>query len=175
MSDHSEEITKSMFMRSYGHTLLPGARPGSIDIPFDALPPSIRITCYSPNKLEDHPNCDLDLASKLRGKYPVMWIDIMGMGDVGLFERIGQQFGIHRLAFEDVITIPQRSKVEDYHDHLFVVAQSPRKGKKHTFEQVSFFVGQDFIISWRESPSQCFDTIRHRMQFTGRAMREHGQ
>ena len=174
MSNSSEEVTKSMFMRSYGHTLSPGARPGSIDIPFDALPPVIRVTCYGPSKMEDHPDCGLDTARKLRGKYPVMWVDIVGMGDVELFEQVGQQFGIHRLALEDVVTIPQRSKVEDYHDHLFVVAQSPRKGKKHTFEQVSFFVGKDFIISWRVSASQCFDTIRHRMQFTGRAMREMG-
>ncbi|MDZ4657303.1 MAG: magnesium/cobalt transporter CorA [Bythopirellula sp.] len=174
MSDSSPDLSTSMFIKSYGHTLSPGARPGSINIPPGALPPTIRITCYGPSKLEDHPNCSLELASELRGKHPVMWVDIVGMGDPDLFEKVGQLFGIHRLALEDVVAIPQRSKVENYHDHLFVVAQAPRRGKKHTFEQVSFFLGNDFIISWRECPSDCFETIRHRMQFTGRAMRELG-
>jgi magnesium transporter len=172
MSD--TDLSTSMFIKSYGHTLSPGARPGSINVPFDALPPTIRVTCYGPNKLEDHVDSSLEKAQQLRGKYPVMWVDIVGMGDQGLFEKVGMAFGIHRLALEDVVTIPQRSKVESYNDHLFVVAQAPRRGKKHTFEQVSFFVGKDFIISWREAPSECFETIRHRMQFTGRAMRELG-
>jgi magnesium transporter len=168
------DLSTSMFIKTYGHTLLPGARPGSIVVPPDALPPTIRVTCYGPEKLEDHPNSTLDLAVKLRGKHPVMWVDIIGMGDANLFEQVGRDFGIHRLALEDVVTIPQRAKVENYTDHLFVVAQSPRKGRKHSFEQVSFFIGKDFIISWRESPSTCFETIRHRMQFTGRAMRDLG-
>lgn len=174
MSDSSPDLSTSMFIKSFGHTLSPGARPGSINIPLGALPPTIRVTCYGPSKLEDHPNCGLELARQMRGKYPVMWVDIVGMGDPELFEQVGQMFGIHRLALEDVVTIPQRSKVENYYDHLFVVAQAPRRGKKHSFEQISFFLGNDFIVSWRECPSDCFETIRHRMQFTGRAMRELG-
>jgi magnesium transporter len=172
--DLESDLSTSMFIKTYGHTLSPGARPGSIVVPLDALPPTIRVTCYGPEKLEDHPDCSLELALKLRGKHPVMWVDIVGMGDANLFEQVGRDFGIHRLALEDVVTIPQRSKVENYTDHLFVVVQAPRRGKKHTFEQVSFFIGKDFIISWRQSPSTCFETIRHRMQFTGRAMRELG-
>jgi magnesium transporter len=168
------DLSTSMFIKRFGHTLSPGARPGSIDIPLDAIPPIIRITCYGPDKLEDYPNCDLELAVKLRGRQPVMWVDIVGMDDADLFEKVGQLFGIHRLALEDVVTIPQRSKVEHYSDHLFVVAQSPRKEKKHTFEQVSFFLGKDFLISWRVSSSACFEPVRHRMKFTGRAMRELG-
>ena len=172
--EFESDLSTSMFIKTYEHTLSPGARPGSIVVPPDALPPAIRVTCYGPEKLEDHPNSTLEQAVKLRGKHPVMWVDIVGMGDANLFEQVGRDFGIHRLALEDVVTIPQRSKVENYTDHLFVVAQAPRKGKKHTFEQVSFFIGKDFIISWRTSPSTCFETIRHRMQFTGRAMRDLG-
>lgn len=168
------DLSTSMFIKSFGHTLSPGARPGSIEIPYDAVPPIIRITCYGPEKLEDYPNSDLEMAGKLQGKYPVMWVDIVGMGDVELFDKVGQLFGIHRLALEDVVTIPQRSKVEQYSDHLFVVAQSPRKEKKHKFEQVSFFLGKNFIISWRASSSACFESVRHRMKFTGRAMRDLG-
>jgi magnesium transporter len=163
-----------MFLRRYDHRLSPGARPGSIHIPAQALAPVIRVTCYGPEKLEDFPQSSIQQALQLRGKHPVMWVDIVGMGDAPLFEEVGQAFGIHRLALEDVVTIPQRSKVESYPDHLFVVAQCPRNGKKHTIEQISFFIGKNFIISWRESPSNCFDTIRHRMQFTGRAMRDLG-
>ena len=174
MASKTHDSTASMFMNRFRHKLSPGARPGSINVPEGAIPPHIRVTTYGPKELEEFADCTIELAQQLRGKHPVMWVDIVGLGDAELFEKVGQSFGIHRLALEDIVTIPQRSKVENYKDHLFVVAQCPRRGKKHTLEQISFFIGKDFLISWRESPSDCFDTIRHRMQFTGRAMRDLG-
>ena len=121
-----------------------------------------------------HENCTLDEAHILLGQQPVLWVDIVGMGDLALFEQVGERFGIHRLALEDVVNIPQRAKVENFRDHLFAVCQVPRNGKKHTFEQVSFFIGKDFVITWREWPGDCFDTVRMRLQFPGRALRDSG-
>lgn len=164
----------NMFSKGYRRKTKPAARPGSILVPDGAIPPKIRMTCYSPTELEDNQNCAIDQVRQMRGKYPVQWVDIVGMGDEALFEQIGQLFGIHRLALEDVVNIPQRAKVETFKDHLFIVCQFPRHGRKHTFEQASFFIGKDFVISWREHPSDCFDTIRDRLQFTGRALRDSG-
>ncbi|TWU21275.1 magnesium/cobalt transporter CorA [Bythopirellula polymerisocia] len=174
MTHHSHNGGTSMFTKGYRRKSKPAARPGAIHIPAGAIKPTIRMTCYGPAELEDKQNCTFEDVQKMRGKHPVQWVDIVGMGDETLFEQIGKLFGIHRLALEDVVNIPQRAKVENFKDHLFLVCQFPRHGKKHTFEQASFFVGKDFVISWREHPSDCFDTIRDRLQFTGRALRDMG-
>lgn len=165
---------QSMFQKRYRRRAAPGTRPGAIHIPEGALPPDIRVTCYGPTNLVDQDHCTWDQAEQLIGKHRVTWIDIVGMGNESLFEQVGSSFRIHRLALEDVVNIPQRAKVEQYQDHLFIVCQFPKFGKKHSLEQVSIFAGKDFVITWREHPDECFDTVRHRLQFTGRAMRESG-
>ena len=170
MAHNSNNGGTSLFTKGYRRKSKPAARPGAIHIPAGAIKPTVRMTCYGPTEL----NCSIDEIRQMRGKYPVQWIDIAGMGDEKLFEQIGTLFGIHRLALEDVVNIPQRAKVETFKDHLFIVCQFPRHGKKHTFEQVSFFIGKNFVISWREQPSDCFDTVRERLQFTGRALRDMG-
>lgn len=174
MANSPQNGGTSMFTKGYRRKTKPAARPGAIHVPAGAIPPTIRMTCYGPAELQDRKSCTLDEVRESQGKYPVQWIDIVGMGDEKLFEQIGSLFGIHRLALEDVINIPQRAKVDTYKNHLFIVCQFPRQGKKHTFEQASFFIGKDFVISWREHPSDCFDTIRDRLQFTGRALRDLG-
>ncbi len=40
------------------------------------------------------------------------WIDVIGVGDAELVTRLGEMFGLHRLALEDVVHVHQRPKVE---------------------------------------------------------------
>jgi len=162
----------SMFMKRYGRRTAPGARPGSITIPAGATPPRIHVTCYSADELVEHENLTLEKMVQLRDQSPVMWIDIVGLGDAELIEQIGQTLGLHRLALEDVVNVPQRSKVEHYDDHMFIVTQLPRPADKQGVEQMSFFAGQDFVLSWREHPSSCFDAVRERLQVAGRPLRK---
>lgn len=174
MSSANRPSTKSMFLKRYKRPRVPGTRPGVINISPDAIEPTIQVASFDSTDLEELADCTWEDAVALRGKRRVTWIDIVGMKDETLFERVGTTLGIHRLALEDVVNIPQRAKVEDYQDHIFLVFQFPRYGKKHTLEQVSIFAGEDFVLTWRDRPDDCFTTIRHRMQFTGRAMRDSG-
>ncbi|MCG8448091.1 MAG: magnesium/cobalt transporter CorA [Pirellulales bacterium] len=164
----------SMTMKSYGHRTRPGARPGVIEAPQGAVTPRLRVTCYDRDGVVDYKDCDLQKVREIRGKHDVTWIDIVGLGDAKLIASVGEMFHLHRLALEDVVNIPQRSKVEHYQDVVFVIAQLPRLTKEHDVEQISFFVGKDFVLSWRERPSNCFDSVRERIESTGRVIRESG-
>ena len=53
----------------------------------------------------------------------VTWINVDGLGDANTIRKIGEQFGLHALALEDVINVHQRAKVEPYSDHLFIVTR----------------------------------------------------
>ena len=83
----------------------------------------LRVTCYGPDKIVDKPNCTVGQIRELRGKYPVMWIDATGLDDAATIEQLGELLDLHRLALEDMVTVPQRSKVEEYPTHLFTVTQ----------------------------------------------------
>jgi magnesium transporter len=148
------------------HTLHVHTRPGSILIPPGAQAPLLRVTAYSPDRMIDKPNCSLGQIRELRGKHPVLWIDATGLDDAGLIEQLGQLLGLHHLALEDMVTIPQRSKVEEFPGHLFAVTQIPTYNGDLTLEQVSIFTGRDFVLSWREQPGPVFDIVRKRLQVT---------
>lgn len=172
MSSSEPAAGASMFMKQYGSRTAPGARPGSINVPQGAIPPRIRVTCYDANQLLEYHDPGLAEIAELIGQLPVTWIDVVGLGDAKLIEAVGQELGLHRLALEDVVNIPQRSKVEHYDDHLFVVSQLPRLAGAKEVEQISFFVGKEYVLSWRERPSDCFDTVRERLQVAGRPLRQ---
>ncbi len=139
-------------------------RPGSILIPPDAEPPLLRMTCYGPDHLLDKPVCTVAQIRSERGKHRVMWIDATGFGDAELIEQIGELFGLHRLALEDMVAIPQRSKVEEYPNHLFAVTQIPSYDGDLDSYQVSIFMGKGFVLTWREKRGPCFDIVRKRLQ-----------
>ncbi len=149
-------------------------RPGSILIPPGAQPALLRVTCYGPDRIVDKPNCSVGQIRELRGKHPVMWIDATGLDDAAAIEQLGEFLGLHRLALEDMVTIPQRSKVEEYPGHLFTVTQIPTYNTCLEMEQVSIFTGKDFVLTWREHPGNVFDIVRKRLQVTGGVTRTAG-
>ncbi|MEM8945952.1 MAG: magnesium/cobalt transporter CorA [Planctomycetota bacterium] len=164
--------TASMFMKRYGYRATPGARPGSIDVPEGAIEPTIRVTSYDGNELQEHENASVDQIANLRGASQVTWIDIVGLGDADVIRRVGELLGLHRLALEDLVNIPQRSKVDHYGDTVFVVSQLPHPTRIKEVEQICFFVGKDFLLSWRERPSDCFAGVRERLKVAGRPLRK---
>ncbi len=169
-------------MERYERRGSPGARPGSIEIPAGALPPHIRMTGYGANAITLFDDCTFEDVKEQRGKHEVLWIDIAGLGDAKLIEDFGNLFGIHRLALEDLCHIPQRSKVENFQDYLFLVTQLPRQLEKpkkdrdgtQGVEQISFFVGKGFVISWRERRGVCFNAVRDRLKVDGSVIRSSG-
>jgi len=174
MSNSSLAPGTSQFVQQHGRRTTSAARPGSITVPEGAIPTRIHATCYSAEELREYDDLSVSKITELRGSLPVMWLDVVGLGSAEVIEHIGQELGLHRLAIEDVVNIPQRSKVEQYDENIFVVSQLPHSKRTQEFEQISFFVGEGFVLSWREHPGDCFDGVRKRLQVAGRPLRSSG-
>jgi magnesium transporter len=94
------------------------------------------------------------------------WYDVRGLNDVKLIEHIGQVFHIHPLVLEDILNTQQRPKWEDYQNGIFLVVRSLRledKAFELIGEQISFFLGADFIITFQEDTHDIFSNIRERL------------
>jgi magnesium transporter len=97
-------------------------------------------------------------------KWPVTWVNVEGLGDVETLRELGELFGLHRLSLEDVVNVHQRAKVDEYPDHQFIVARMPDTGDSLGTEQVSFFLGERFLLTFQEKSGDCFDPIRDRIR-----------
>jgi magnesium transporter len=59
----------------------------------------------------------------------VTWINVDGLHDTTILERLGTQYGLHALTIADLLNTQQRLKVDIFEDHLFIVL------KMHTYDQ----------------------------------------
>jgi len=99
-----------------------------------------------------------------------LWVDVNGLGDVGLISGLGNLFGIHRLVMEDVLHLHQRPKTERYENIRFTVLQVPHLREEGLdYEQVSVLSGEQFLISFQSQPVSCLERVASRvMQQTPR-------
>ncbi len=147
----------------------PGAMPGTVAVDPQGARPVVRVIAYGPDELEEREVDGLDSLAKLVGRSPVTWVDVQGLGDAETITRLGEIFQLHPLALEDAVNTHQRPKVEEYGQFLFIVVRMIVPGERLDTEQVSLFLGRNFVFTFQERPGDCLDPVRRRLrQATGR-------
>lgn len=143
----------------------PGAAPGTLVARPSHPKPVVRVFGYGPDDvLETEVHDPGDVAGYL-GRWPVVWIDVDALGDLPTVQALGEIFGLHRLALEDVLNPHQRPKVEQYDDYQFLVARMiDLEVGELTTEQVSIFHGAQFVVTFQERPGDCLDALRARLR-----------
>ena len=153
----------------------PGASPGTLAPDPDAQHPVLQALSYGPEECEAVAVTDLSVLKALRGKRPVLWVHCQGVGDPAVLQRLGELFGLHKLALEDVVNTHQRPKAEHYGDTLFLVARVPRvTAESADTEQISLFLGTDFVLSFEERPPEVFSPVRERIVYNRGRIRHEG-
>ena len=146
-----------------------GAPPGTLVVDPDAPPPVIRAFAYGPEEFIEQDVEDLESLRSLMGKWPVVWVNVDGLGDAETIRKLGEVFDLHRLVLEDVVNVPQRPKVEQYGDSLFLVTRMTILGDRLEAEQVSAYLGKGVVLTFQERQGDCLDSVRNRIRkATGR-------
>lgn len=140
-----------------------GASPGLLQADPEAHPSRIAVIGYGNGGYEEHASIGLDGLAALRKRCPNVWLDVAGFRDVDLLQRIGELFGLHRLALEDLLNVQQRAKVEDYGEHEFLLLRMIDDSNVHETEQLGVFVGPGFVLTFQERPGDCFGLVRKRL------------
>ncbi len=141
-----------------------GTAPGTLTSHPDADPPVIRAFGYGTEAFEELEVASPSELEALRGRWPVLWVNVDGVGDAESIAAIGTIFGLHRLALEDVMNVHQRPKVEEYEDCLFAVTRMASLAERVDTEQLSLFLGEGWVLTFQERPGDCWDLIRERLR-----------
>lgn len=150
------------------------SRPEDFDVDPTAPKPRISAYAYNDTDLVVREDCAVSDIQSLIDAHTVTWVNVEGLGDRGVLEALTATFGIHPLAVEDVVNVPQRPKVETYDDRLFVVAQMLTREERLTLEQISIFAGSNFVLTFQERPGDPFQPVRNRLQKQQGRMRQGG-
>lgn len=123
---------------------------------------------YSDAVFESHPS--IGLAVALDGLDPgvVDWLHFSGAPAPAALRWLHERLGLDPLALEDVHNGNQRTKLERYEGHSFMVVSVPvlRDGEV-TLEQLSLFLGPHWLISFWGGEPALLEPVRHRLRNGG--------
>ncbi|CAB5079422.1 Magnesium and cobalt transport protein CorA [Olavius algarvensis associated proteobacterium Delta 3] len=156
-----------------------GAPPGTLVLVGEQRtgPVRIRLIDYDASHLEERELATIADAFPLRDLPTVTWINIDGIHDIDLIQRMGRHFGIHALTLEDIVNTGHRPKFEDFDTYVYLVFKmlSYDPATMHIrSEQISLIVGPHYVISFQEAVGDMFDPVRTRIHQEKGRLRQRG-
>ena len=144
-----------------------GMAPGSV-VPVEAPElERVRISVmdYGPEEVEAREVSDVEECLTFRDSPSVSWINVTGLHDAAVVERLGRHFGLHPLVLEDLVNTEHRPKLEDYEGYLFLVVKMlTARDREVVDEQVSLVLGPGWVLSFQEREGDVFDPVRQRIR-----------
>ena len=130
-----------------------GLPPGTLVYVGEKKVESVRITFidYDEQNFEEKQVPSIEECLKLKDTPTVSWINIDGLHDIELLEKLGRGFELHPLVLEDILSTGQRPKSEDYDKHIFIVLKMlsfNQESQSVESEQVSLILGPNYVISF---------------------------
>jgi len=156
-----------------------GLAPGELIHIGEKKTDKIRITVidYDEKNFQEREIKNVEECFPFKDKKTVTWINIDGLHDIAVIEKIGKCYDIHPLILEDIVNTDQRPKIEDFESYVFFVLKMlylEEKTHKIYAEQVSLILGSNYVISFQESIGDVFDSIRNRIRNSKGRIRKMG-
>ena len=129
--------------------------------------PKITIMDYDEAHFQEKETKTIEECLLFKDKPTVTWINIDGLHQVEILERLGECYGLHPLVLEDILDTDQRPKMEDYGEYLFIVLRMLNYNDKSSeieVEQISLILGTNFVLSFQEKEGDTFNPIRERIR-----------
>ena len=128
---------------------------------------SINVLDYDENQFEEKEARTIEECFPFKDMPTITWINIDGLHQVDIIEKIGKNFDFHPLLLEDILNTEQRPKIEDFDTHIYLVLKMlyyDDKTNEINSEQVSIIFGQNYVISFQEKEVDVFNPIRERIR-----------
>ncbi|MEN9700230.1 MAG: magnesium and cobalt transport protein CorA [Bacteroidota bacterium] len=98
----------------------------------------------------------------------VSWLNYHGLSDHEAIEWLCHTLSIDKISIEQLFLAVRRSKIEEYPGYLFFQIKSvlPDPLNRETLhqDQLSFILGQHFIVSFQDKASDHFTDVRQRIE-----------
>ncbi len=104
------------------------------------------------------------------------WLNTHGIHDVEKITALCKTLNIHDLVIQDILDVNQRPKFQEFDDYWFFSTKSilPSKTNEIESEQLSFIIGNHFLVSFQEKKGDYFEHIRYRIREKVGIVRERG-
>jgi magnesium transporter len=128
---------------------------------------TISIFDYDEEQFTEKDEATIEECFPFKDKPTVTWINVNGLHEVEIIEKLGKHFGLHPLLLEDILNTDQRPKMEEAEEYVFFILKMIRQAETEAgieAEQISVIVSTNFVISFQERQGDVFDAIRDRIR-----------
>ncbi len=150
------------------HSAKIGLSPGSFIYTGEKKVEEVKISVidYNRQHLEKH------VVNRIEDTFPyndsdsVSWINIDGLHEVEILQKINEHYEIHPLVIEDILSTNQRPKIEFFDNYIYIVTRMMKYDEKQhviNSEQISLILGKNFVITFQEVEGDIFDPLRQRI------------
>lgn len=129
--------------------------------------PTIHLIDYAVDYLNEEKQAQPEALTGLVNTQTSTWINVCGLHDEQLVNKVGEAFGLHSLVIEDVLNTGLRPTFIDFDDYLFVALKMlvyNQEDDQLQTEQVSFIIGRNYLLSFQEEPGDVFEQVRERIR-----------
>lgn len=137
----------------------------------------LRLIDYDVDRIEELTLSTIEESFSYAEGPRISWVNIDGLHEVDIVQAVGERFGVHALALEDVLSTTQRPKVEEFDDHFLVILTMlsfDEATESVVSEQLSLIVGQRHLFSFQERPGDVFEGVRERLRHGKGRLRTRG-
>lgn len=116
----------------------------------------------------------IEEAAQCRDSEPVSWINIWGIHDVEMIQRLGELFQIPALLLEDILNTDHRPKYEEMDSlgiFILKMARYDQENQRISANQCAVILGERFVITLQEQKANDFNLVRERIRKTKKRIR----
>lgn len=131
------------------------------------LKPTMTVAVYDAENYQEKQGSNLTdcLPSNIPDGSTV-WIDMVGLSDATMINQVAERYQLHPLTIEDILSVEQRSKIDEYENYLFLTLKMINwhaDKKNFSVDELSVVFGKGFIITFQEQKSDLFAPIHERL------------
>lgn len=142
--------------------------------PAGETPITITLINYKADEITEKVNISATECERYLSEDSYTWIHVQGQPRPSVMMEFGKLFHLHPLALEDVITLGERPKTETYENQVMIILGTPiKQGTKIINEQVTLFLGENFLVSFHKGETDPFRAVRRRLHHPQAPLRQH--
>nr|WP_299201498.1 magnesium/cobalt transporter CorA [uncultured Brumimicrobium sp.] len=127
--------------------------------------PNIELITYNKESISEYKFDTIEEAlSKMSATQEMKWLNIEGLHEVEIVKQIVDHFKMHKLSGEDILSIGQRPKFDDYDHYEHVVAKMFQiEDNSINDEQITILFSDNYLITFQEKEGDVFNNVRTRL------------
>ncbi len=126
---------------------------------------TLQLITYDKSDIEEKYFTNMEaLLTQMSNTNQMSWLNVIGLHEVEVISKIAEHFQLHRLSGEDILSVGQRPKLDEYDDYIHIVAKMFRiEDENIEDEQVTILFAEGLLITFQEKEGDVFNGVRERL------------